>query len=90
MTGTVLEPTRRSALASSMMAHERIAAYTLPMELDCRILDLAERKELLTTAERDESLAWVEFTQQRSLEKWQATAAINRLADEFPEMRSTS
>ena len=90
MTGTVLEPNRRSALASSMKAHERIAAYTLPMELDRRILDLAERKELLTTAERDEYLAWVEFTQQRSLEKWQAIAAINRLADEFPEMRSTS
>ncbi len=50
----VLKPKRRSALASSMKALERIAAYTLPMELDRRILELA----------------------------------INRLSDEFPEMRS--
>ena len=41
---------------------------------------------MLTPDERDELLAWVEFTQQRSVEKREAEVALHRLADSFPEL----
>jgi hypothetical protein len=80
------EPARRAALASSVAALRHLAAYTLPSELDRRVLDLGERKETLTTEERAELLAWVVFTQQRSAEKFEAEVALKRLADAFPEL----
>lgn len=40
----------------------------LPPELDRRTLALAERKDTLTADERAELLAWVAFTQARSIE----------------------
>jgi hypothetical protein len=57
-----------------------MAAYTMPAAFDRRMLDLGERKESLTPAERDELLAWVEFTQARSAEKLHAELALQRLA----------
>jgi hypothetical protein len=83
---TSAEPARQAALASSAAALRRVAAYTLPPELDRRLLDLGERKETLTPDERAELLAWVTFTQQRSAEKLEAELALRRLADVFPEL----
>jgi len=80
------EPARRAAFATSASALRRVAAYQLPPALDRRLLDLSERKEALTPDERDELLAWVEFTQQRSVEKLEAEVALRRLADSFPEL----
>jgi hypothetical protein len=81
---TVIEP--RDALAESVTALRRVAGYTLPAELDRRILDLSERKETLSTDERAELLAWVKFSQERSVEKFGAVAALQRLAAAFPEL----
>ena len=82
----VSEPAQRAALVSSTAALRRLAAYELPLALDRRVLDLGERKETLTPDERAELLAWVTFTQQRSVEKLEAEVALRRLTDVFPEI----
>jgi hypothetical protein len=76
----------QAAIASSVAALRRLANYTLPPELDRRILDLGERKDQLTADERAELHAWVEFTQKRSAEKLEAEAALRRLAAACPEL----
>jgi hypothetical protein len=80
------EPAWQAALASSAAALRRVAGYTLPPELDRRVLDLGERKDTLTPDERAELLAWVAFTQQRSAEKLEAEAALRRLAAVSPDL----
>jgi hypothetical protein len=87
MSATALpEPAWHAALMSSVSALRRLAEYQLPPELDRRVLDLGERKESLTPAEREELLAWVAFTQQRSAEKLDAEIALRRLAGVCPEL----
>lgn len=81
-----LEPAWQAALSSSVSALRRLADYTLPPELDRRILELGERKETLTDEERAELMAWVAFTQQRSVEKLEAQVALRRLATVCPEL----
>ena len=81
-----LEPAWREALASSVAALRKSAGYTLPPELDRRVLELGERKESLTADERAELMAWVAFTQQRSVDRLEAQVALNRLATAFPEL----
>ena len=80
------EPAWQTALSSSAAALRRLADYTLPPPLDRRILDLGERKEMLTPDERAELLAWVAFTQQRSVEKLEAQSALRRLTALCPEL----
>ena len=63
-----------------------MAGYALPPELDRRILDLSERKDSLTPDERAELLAWVAFSQERSIEKAQAEVALHHLAAAFPDL----
>jgi hypothetical protein len=83
---TTTDPARQAAITSSVSALRRVAAYTLPPELDRRILDLGERKEQLTPEERAELHAWVEFTQKRSAERLEAESALDRLAAAYPEL----
>lgn len=86
-TSAPVEPARQAAVASSAAALRRLAAYQLAPELDRRILELGERKETLTETERAELLAWVAFTQERSVEKLEAEVALKRLTEAFPEAR---
>lgn len=81
---TATPPDRQHALAASAAALRRTAGYALPPELDRRLLDLGERKEALTAAERAELLAWVTFTQQRSADRLGAEIALQRLTAVFP------
>jgi hypothetical protein len=81
-----LEPARQDALAASISAMKRWANYVLPPDLDRRILDLGERKESLSKEERDELLAWVDFTQKLTLERLSAEVALKRLRAVFPEI----
>ena len=83
---TFTEPRRQDALKTSVTMLRRTAGYVLPPELDRRILDLTERKETLTPEEKAELLAWVSFTQQRSLDKLSAELALDRLNGAFPEL----
>jgi hypothetical protein len=80
------EPAWQAALSSSAATLRRVASYTLPPEFDRRILELGERKDSLTDEERAELMAWVAFTQQRSVEKLEAEVALRRLAAAFPEL----
>lgn len=75
---TLAEPPWPAAVA----ALRRVASYTLPPALDRRILDLGERKESLTGDEREELMAWVAFTQERSIERLAAQVALRELADQ--------
>jgi len=81
-----VEPAWQAALESSAAALRRVASYTLPPELDRRVLELGERKESLTEDERAELMAWVTFTQQRSVEKLEAEVALRRLAAVCPDL----
>lgn len=74
------ETSWENAVRVSAAALRRVAAYTLPPALDARVLDLGERKETLSPAERDELLAWVAFTQERSAEKLAAELALQQVA----------
>ena len=86
MPAASIDPDGRTALTTSTAALRRIAAYVLPPALDRRVLDLAERKESLTPDERVELLAWVAFTQQRSIEKAEAELALRQVAGAFPDL----
>ena len=50
-----------------------------------RLDDLGARKEFLDTAEHDELLALVDFTQHRTIEALEARLALSRLRDAFPD-----
>ena len=86
MSAATLDPDRSDALRSSARALRRLASYSLPAELDHRILELGERKDTLSPDERAELLAWVTFTQQRSIETADAQVALRRLITVFPEV----
>jgi hypothetical protein len=77
---------RQSALESSTAALRRLAEYSLPPELDRRMLELGERKDSLSDLEDAELRAWVKFTQQRSIDKFEAQLALQRLRSQFPEL----
>ena len=73
----------QSALHPSVTTLRKLARYKLEPSLDHRIRDLGERKEFLNKKEYAELLALVAFTQQRSLEKLEAQAALKRLHEVF-------
>jgi hypothetical protein len=69
----------RRALYPSVAALRRIARYRLEPSLNRRMRELGERKEFLGKKEHAELLALLAFTQQRTLEKLEARAALKRL-----------
>lgn len=69
----------QSALRTCERALRRMVDYRLDPALDQRLRDLGERKEGLSPAEHGELLALVAFTQQRTLEKLEAEAALQEL-----------
>jgi hypothetical protein len=69
----------QSAFRTCERALRRVADYRLDPALDQRLRHLGERKEWLSKAEHDELLALVAFTQQRTLEKLEAEAALQEL-----------
>jgi hypothetical protein len=48
--------------------------------------ELAEREEFLDSAEHDELMALVDFSQRRSIEKLEAQLALKRLGEVLPEL----
>jgi hypothetical protein len=79
----------RSVLQTCERALRRVAEYRLDPALDQRLRDLGERKEWLSAAEHEELLAFVAFTQQRSLEKLEAEAALRDLQTARTELAQT-
>jgi hypothetical protein len=80
------EDTRLTILRACAATLERVASYRLPRALDQRLLWLSENKEGLTPAEREELLGLVEFSQDRTIEKLQARALVQQLAEVWPEV----
>ncbi|MBI1832034.1 MAG: hypothetical protein HYR84_11355 [Planctomycetes bacterium] len=69
---------------------QKVASYKLPASLDRRLLWLSENKETLTPDEREELLALVDFTQDRTVEKLQASVILRRLAEAWPQLLGSS
>lgn len=65
---------------------QRLAEYRLPPALDRRLLWLSENKEWLCDEDREELLASVEFVQDRTAEKVQAQALLERLTGTWPDL----
>ena len=63
-----------------------MANYRLPDVVDQRRLWLAENKEQWDDTERQELLALSEFAEQRSLEKVQSQAMVQRLTVVIPDL----
>ena len=63
---------------------ERVASYRLPAAMDRRLLLLSESQEGLTEAEREEMLALIDFSEDRTVEKLQAKVILNRLEEAWP------
>ena len=80
----------QSAIRSCERALRRVADYRLDPALDQHLRDLGERKEWLSRAEHDELLALVAFTQQRTLEKLEAEAALQDLQTACAELATQS
>ncbi len=86
MTVATLADTRvQSALRHGVRVLQRVAKYVLPAALDRRMQELGEQKEYLGSAEHDELLALVTFTQERTLEKLQAEVALRELQTLLPD-----
>jgi hypothetical protein len=80
----------QSAFRTCERALRRVADYRLDPVLDQRLRDLGERKEGLSSVEHDELLALVAFTQQRTLEKLEAEAALQDLQSACAELAAKS
>lgn len=86
--GTLPADSLEAVLAECIAALKRLAVYRLPPALDRRLLWLSENKEKLSQAEREELLAAVEFSEERSIEKVHAQAALKRLGALYPDLVS--
>ena len=65
---------------------QKVARYKMPAAMDSRLLWLSENKASLTEVEREEFLALIEFSEDRTVEKLQAKILLNRLTEAWPEL----
>ena len=79
-----------AALQQCAATLRRVSEYRLPAGIDRRLLELSENNDSLTTGEREELLALVEFAEDRTVEKLEAAATLKLLADEFPNLVNTA
>ncbi len=84
------ELTSLGALQTAREVPRNLADYRIDPALDQMMLALGERKEFLAPDEHAELMAWVAFTQQRTIEKLNAELALQRLSDAFPELKDQS
>lgn len=80
------EPRFRDALDACITALSRVAGYEIDPGLDRHLQDLSERKEFLDSSQYEELVALVAFSQQRTIEKLEAQAALARLRELFPDV----
>lgn len=84
MTVSTGEPRFRSALEACIISLRRLAGYQLEPRVARQIEDLSEKKEFLDSAQHEALLGLIAFTQQRTIEKLEAQAALKRLAEFLP------
>lgn len=90
MTVSTGEPRFRSALEACIVSLRRIAGYELEPRVARQIEELSEKKEFLDSAQHEELMGLIAFTQQRTIEKLEAQAALKRLGEIFPELVGNS
>ena len=73
-------------LAGCVAVLRRVAESRLPAALDRRLLWLSENKGCLSEAEREELLAAVEFSEDRTVDKLQAQAVLQSLGRLYPQL----
>ena len=83
---TEIAPQLRRALEGSLDALKRLAGSEMPSAVVRRMHELGERKEALVPAEQDEYLDLVNFWKSRTLEKAEASVALQRLRDAVPDL----
>ena len=83
---TEIAPQLRRALEGSLDALKRLAGSEMPSAVVRRMHELGERKEELVPAEQDEYLDLVNFWKSRTLEKAEASVALQRLRDAVPDL----
>lgn len=81
-----IAPQLRRALEGSLDALKRLAGSEMPSAVVRRMHELGERKEELVPAEQDEYLDLVNFWKSRTLEKAEASVALQRLRDAVPDL----
>jgi hypothetical protein len=82
------DPQFRRAIQACTVALRRMADYELDPSLHRRMQELGERKEFLSQGEHEELLALVGFAHQRTIEKLEAQAALDRLQTALPGVLS--
>src|SRR5258705_855176 len=83
-------PTRNNGAVDSLIQEcaatlQRVANYRMPVAMDRRLLWLSENKESLAPPEREELLALVEVSEDRTAEKLEPKALLQRLAEACPQ-----
>lgn len=76
----------RRDLAPAIELLKKLAGYELETGVDRLMLELGENKESLTPAQHRVLADLVEFTQQRTIEKFEARVALQRLKHFVPEL----
>jgi hypothetical protein len=82
------DPQFQRAIQACAVALRRMADYELDPSLHRRMQELGERKEFLSQGEQEELLALVDFAHQRTIEKLEAQAALDRLQTALPGVLS--
>jgi hypothetical protein len=82
--------TVESLIGDCAASLRRLAEYRLPAALDQRLLWLSENKDFLTDEERCELLALVDLAEERTIEKLQARATLQRIDEVFPSVARPS
>jgi hypothetical protein len=81
------DPGRVESLIGDCAATLRqLAEYHLPAALDQRLLWLSENKDSLNESERRELLALVDLAEDKTIEKLQARAMLQRISQVFPNL----
>jgi hypothetical protein len=88
-TVSTTDPAFLSMLHKCVDTLQRISAYELPPSLDRRLRTLGESEEFLNQAEHEELLALVDFARQRTLEKLEARAALEKVCALMPDVCDT-
>jgi hypothetical protein len=68
----------------------QLAEYRLPTALDQRLLWLSENQDSLNESERLELLALVDLAEDKTIEKLQAWATLQRISQAFPNLARPS
>ena len=89
MSANDVAPQLRQALEGTVAALKRVADAELDSDVVQRMHRLGDRKEFLDASEKQEYDWLVNFLMNRTLEKAEATVALQRLRDAVPDLAAS-